>query len=214
MRSTTFVTSVIAALLLLPAAAWCRQEQQKASQNDQQKAATQDQSAKETQATTPAHDPLAEAARKAREAQKRTTKPAVVFDNDNIPTTGGVSYVGAQSASNQAPASAKGQTKAGAKAAANDEETWREKFAALRHKLQQDQAELDIMQRELGVLNVQYYSDPNKQMQQQLSRDDINKKTAAIEKKKQDVAADQQAISDAENALRKAGGDPGWANPQ
>lgn len=214
MRSTTFVTSAIAALLLLPAAAWCQQDQQRTSQNDPQKTAAQDQAAKETQTTAPAHDPLAEAARKARDAQKRVTKPAVVFDNDNIPTSGGVSYVGAQSASSQTPASAKGQTKAGAKAAANDEETWREKFAGLRHKLQQDQAELDIMQRELGVLNVQYYSDPNKQMQQQLTRDDINKKTAAIEKKKQDVAADQQAISDAEDALRKAGGDPGWANPQ
>lgn len=211
MRSTTFVTSAIAALLLLPAAApaWCQQDQ-KPSQNEQQKAATQDHSAKQTETTAPARDPLAEAARKAREAQKRTTKPAMVFDNDNIPTTGGVSYVGTQRASSQAPASATGQTKP----AANDEQTWRGRFAALRHKLQQDQAELDIMQRELGVLNVQYYSDPNKQMQQQLSRDDINKKTAAIEKKKQDVAADQQAISDAEDALRKAGGDPGWASPQ
>ena len=210
MRSTAFVTSAIAALLLLPAAAWCQQDQQKPSQNEQQKTATQDQSAKQTETTAPARDPLAEAARKAREAQKRTTKPAMVFDNDNIPTTGGVSYVGTQRASSQAPASATGQTKP----AANDEQTWRGRFAALRHKLQQDQAELDIMQRELGVLNVQYYSDPNKQMQQQLSRDDINKKTAAIEKKKQDVAADQQAISDAEDALRKAGGDPGWASPQ
>lgn len=213
MRSTTFVTSAIAALLLAAAPAWCQQDQ-KPSQNEQQTTATQDHSAKQTETTVPARDPLAEAARKAREAQKRTTKPAMVFDNDNIPTTGGVSYVGTQSPSSQAPGTAKGQMKAGAKAAANDEETWREKFAGLRHKLQQDQAELDIMQRELGVLNVQYYSDPNKQMQQQLSRDDINKKTAAIEKKKQDVAADQQAISDAEDALRKAGGDPGWASPQ
>jgi hypothetical protein len=70
------------------------------------------------------------------------------------------------------------------------------------------------MQRELGVLNMQYYSDPNKAMQQQLSRDDINKKSAAIDAKKKQVADDQQAISDAEDALRKAGGDPGWANPQ
>ena len=67
------------------------------------------------------------------------------------------------------------------------------------------------MQRELGVLNMQYYSDPNKAMQQQLSRDDINKKTSDIDAKKKDVEADQQAIDDAEDDLRKAGGDPGWA---
>ncbi len=33
---------------------------------------------------------------------------------------------------------------------------------ACAHKLAQDQADLDVMQRELGVLNVQYYSDPVK----------------------------------------------------
>lgn len=221
MRSATFVTSAVAALLLVSAPAWCQQEQQKPSQSEEQKTAAQDQSAKQTQTAAPAKDPLAEAARKAREAHKRTTKAPVVFDNDNMPSAGGVSYVGPQGAGPGdadtgagASASGKTQSKAGSKAGSNDEQTWRAKFATLRHKLQQDQAELDIMQRELGVLNVQYYSDPNKQMQQQLSRDDINKKTAAIEQKKKDVAADQEAISDAEDALRKSGGDPGWASPQ
>lgn len=67
------------------------------------------------------------------------------------------------------------------------------------------------MQRELGVLNMQYYSDPVKAMQQEYSRDDINKKTAEIDAKKKGIDADEQAISDAEDDLRKAGGDPGWA---
>ena len=67
------------------------------------------------------------------------------------------------------------------------------------------------MERELGVLDVQYYNDPLKAMQQQLTRSDINEKTAKIEAKKKEIEADQQAISDAENDLRKAGGEPGWA---
>ena len=67
------------------------------------------------------------------------------------------------------------------------------------------------MQRELGTLDVQYYNDPVKAMQQQLSRDDINKKTADIDAKKKQIEADQQAIDDAQDELRKAGGDPGWA---
>ncbi len=92
-----------------------------------------------------------------------------------------------------------------------DEKTWRDKFAALRHKLDQDTTDLDVMQRELGVLNVQYYSDPVKGMQQGLTRDDINKKTADIDAKKQAIQADQQAIDDAEDDLRKSGGDPGWS---
>ena len=49
-------------------------------------------------------------------------------------------------------------------------------------------------------------------MQQELQpRSDINEKTAKIEAKKKQIDADQQAIADAEDELRKAGGDPGWA---
>jgi hypothetical protein len=48
-------------------------------------------------------------------------------------------------------------------------------------------------------------------MQQDLTREDINKKTSDIEAKKQQIEADKQAIADAEDDLRKAGGDPGWA---
>ena len=68
------------------------------------------------------------------------------------------------------------------------------------------------MQRELGALNLQYYSDPVKAMQQQYTRSDINDKTAQIEAKKKAIEADQQAISDAEDDLRKAGGEPDCAS--
>ena len=88
--------------------------------------------------------------------------------------------------------------------------SWRDKFAALRHKLEQDQQNLDLLQRELGALNTQFYGDPNKQPQQQLTRSDIDKKTAEIDKAKDQVAADQKAIDDAQDDLRASGGDPGW----
>ncbi len=218
MRPSIAVPAVLAAFLCLSAAANAQQTQQK-PQNGQQTSTAQNQAAsasnqQQTQAAPV--DALAEAARKARAAQKNAPKAARVFTNDNIPTSGGVSDVGS---ANQTPGdsgtASSAQAKSSSKAApANDEASWRSQFAKLRHKLEQDQAELDIMQRELGVLNTQYYSDPNKAMQQQLSRDDIDKKTAAIEAKKKEIAEDQQAISDAEDALRKAGGDPGWANPQ
>jgi hypothetical protein len=81
----------------------------------------------------------------------------------------------------------------------------------LRHKLEQDQQNLDLAQRELGTLNTQFYGDPNKQLQQQLTRSDIDKKTAEIDKAKDQVAADQKAIDDAQDDLRASGGDPGWA---
>jgi hypothetical protein len=202
---------VPAALLLLATAAPGRQDQPSQSAPDRQQP-----SAQQTQSPSPAppaqQDSLAEAARKARAQKKEAPKATKVFTNDNIPTVGGVSSVGVEtSGAEQAGA---GAAQAGSAGKPDDEKTWRERFAALHHKLEQDESELDVLQRELGVLNLQFYNDPTKAMQQQLSREDIVKKTAAIEAKKKDVDADKQAISDAEDELRKAGGDPGWANPQ
>jgi hypothetical protein len=162
-------------------------------------------------------DSLAEAARKAREAKKEQAQGAAhVFDNDSIPKQGGVSSVGAadDASSVAGDASATGANPApaaGGTPGANDEKSWRETFAKLHHKLEQDQAALDVMQRELGVLDVQYYNDPNKAMQQNLTRSDINTKTAKIDAGKLQVEADKQAISDAEDQLRKSGGDIGWS---
>ena len=164
-------------------------------------------------------DPLVAAARKAREQKKDQAgaKPARVFNNDNIPTQGGVSAVGENAAAPDAAAgdaAAAGNASAPASSgtsAAAGEKAWRERFARLRKKMEQDQTDLDLLQRELGVLDVQYYNDPVKGMQQGYSRSDINEKTDKIEAKKKVIEADQQAISDAEEELHRAGGDPGWA---
>lgn len=207
---------VLAAALLVSAAPGLHGQD---SQQSQPSATTANQN--QGQKPTGQQDSLAAAARKAREQKKESPKAAKVFTNDNIPTNGGISSVGAEGESNKegtlVKAGAEGPqstTAASKSSASKDEAKWRERFADLRHKLQQDQADLDVMQRELGVLNTQYYSDPTKQMEQQLTRDDINKKTADIETRKKQVEADKQAISDAEDELRKAGGDPGWANPR
>ena len=190
-----------AAMLAVPANALCQQTDQAPA------AAPQDQSQPQA-APAPQQESLAEAARKAREQKKEAAKSAKTFDNDSIPTQGGISSVGegttAQATGSEAP-------QEGAAKPANDEKSWRNKFAELRHKLEQDQANLDVMQRELGVLNTQFYTDPTKAMQQQLTRSDINNKIAEIDKTKAQIQADQQAISDAEDDLRKSGGDPGWA---
>jgi hypothetical protein len=166
-----------------------------------------------TPAPAAQQDSVAAAARKTRDQKKEAPKSAKIFDNDNIPTTGGVSTVGAAPAEpgSDAANAANAAAPASPTASGGDEKAWRAKFASLHHKLEQDQAELDILQRELGVANVQYYSDPMKGMQQELTRDDIYKKTAAIDAKKKEIDADKQAITDAEDDLRKAGGDSGWA---
>jgi chromosome segregation ATPase len=188
-----------AALLVSPTSLWSQQ-------NDQQ-APGQGQTESAAQAGPAGQDSLAEAARKAREEKKEAPKSSKTFTNDNLPTAGGISTVGDKTgtSSSDTPATAAaGQT-------GNDEKAWRSKFAALRHKLEQDQANLEVMKRELGQLNLQYYNDPVKAMQQELTRSDINNKVADIDKMKSQIEADQQAISDAEEELRKSGGDPGWA---
>lgn len=160
-------------------------------------------------------DPLATAARRAKEEKKRDAKPAKVFTNDNMPAAGGVSTVG----SGPADAGASGDKATGASttaaattaAPAQGETYWRGKFDKLNKKLEQDQSELDVMQRELGQLSLQNYSDPNKAMQQGYSHSDIDKKTAEISAKQKEIEADKQAISDAQDDLRKSGGDAGWA---
>jgi parvulin-like peptidyl-prolyl isomerase len=151
---------------------------------------------------------IAAAARKAREQKKDSSKPPKVFTNENIPTSGGISSVGETPSAAPDDKSAAGP--GNASGSSNDEKAWRDRFAKLNHKLDQDKQDLDVMQRELGTLDVQYYNDPVKAMQQQLSRDDINKKTADIDAKKKQIEADQQAIDDAQDELRKSGGDPGW----
>jgi hypothetical protein len=203
--------AAVAAIAVFPATGRCQQQ-------DQTRPSSPASSSQATQQPPPAQqESIAEAARRAREQKKDAPKQAKVFTNDNIPTHGGISAVGAEptpAADNAATAkdgTSAGTLPAGAAPAGNDEKKWRERFATLRHKLEQDQAALDVMQRELAVLDLQNYSDPVKAMQQNLTRGDINDKTAKIAAKQKEIDADKQAISDAEDDLRKAGGDPGWA---
>jgi DNA repair exonuclease SbcCD ATPase subunit len=165
----------------------------------------------------PQHDALAEAARKAREQKKNLPKAAKVYDNDNIPRSpGAVSVVGEASKKSEAGAPSKKSEAATLtkeeKAEKKDEAYWRARFAKARVKLKKDQDELEVLQRELGQLQVQYYPDPMKALQQQYSQADINKQRAKIDAKQKDIQQDQQAISDLEDELRRSGGDPGWAS--
>jgi hypothetical protein len=195
--------SVAFALAVLPAAAWSQEH----AAEPAAPSATQGQPpADSPQPITDNDNSIAAAARKARD-QKKAAKPVKVFTNDDVASSSAATQTDDSSKSAAGTNVADGA----AKASGNDEKSWRDKFAKLHEKLDHDKEEVSVMERELGVLNLQYYNDPVKAMQQQYSRDDINKKSAEIEAKKKEIDADQQAIDDAEDALRKAGGDPGWA---
>ena len=164
-------------------------------------------------------DPVADAARKAREQQKTATKPKHVFTDDDVKhstDTGSASSTpsGGQSAGDAKAGDKKGQGAQGTGAASDKKDdpatTWRKRFADQRNKIAAAEKELDILQRELDKSQLQYYSDPQKAMQEQNSRQDINDKTAKIDAKKQEIANLKQQLSDMEDELRKSGGDPGW----
>lgn len=168
-------------------------------------------------------DAVADAARKAREEKKEAPKPKKVFTNDDIaPAKPAPASAEAQPQTGEKPA-AQGQTAQSGKEGAssqdngtpkedpNGEAAWRKRFADQRAKIAKAQTELDVLQRELQQSQVQYYPDPQKAMQQQFSRKDIDEKQAKIDAKKQEIAQLNQELSDLEDQLKKAGGDPGWA---
>jgi chromosome segregation ATPase len=171
--------------------------------------AMQEQTQKQSQGAQ--QDSVAEAARKAREKAKTAAPAKKTYTNDTVSELRGneISVVGANAAKDTAPEQAKPSGPAEVK---KDEAYWRKRFADLRMKLALAQRELDVAQRELNLLQTQYYADPNKALQQQLTRDDINAKTAKVDDKKAEVAELTQALEDLKDELRHAGGEPGWGN--
>lgn len=159
---------------------------------------------------------VADAARKAQAAKKNAPKAKLTIDDDNLGTlTGVVNVVG------QEPAPPEDQTKkpaapknaAAAKDKDKDEDYWRERFAAANKKLADDQHELDITQRELNLKQQQFYTDPMASLKQEYSRQDINDSRTKIDELTARVAQDKTDLSNLEDELRRAGGDPGWATP-
>jgi hypothetical protein len=169
-------------------------------------------------------DTVADAARKAQAAKKTAPKPKRVIDNDNLGTlSGAVSVVGQEPAppadeaksADQAKLAADDKSKEPAeKPVVKDEIYWRRAFAGVNKKLSDDTHELDILQREYNLKQQQYYSDPNTAMKEQFDRKDLTDTKQSIDDKIGLVDKDKQDISDLEDELRKAGGDPGWAQPQ
>jgi chromosome segregation ATPase len=156
-------------------------------------------------------DPVADAARKAREQQKAAPKPKKVYTDDDVKPATPASDAAATPASGAAQAADNGTAANGAEKPDDPEKVWRKRFQDQRDKIAAAEKELDILQREADKAQVQYYNDPQKALQEQYSRKDINDKNAKIDQKKQDIANLKQQLSDMEDELRKSGGDPGWA---
>lgn len=163
---------------------------------------------------------VADAARKAQAEKKTAPKAKMTIDNDNLGTlTGAINVVGEEPAPSDDQTKKADDDKAskaaapGEKAPVKNEAYWRDKFAAANKKLTDDEHELDILQREFNLKQEQFYTDPTAQLKQEYSRQDLNDSRAKIDAKTAAVDQDKTSISNLEDDLRQAGGDPGWATP-
>jgi chromosome segregation ATPase len=156
-------------------------------------------------------DPMADAARKARAQQQNAPKPKKIFTNDDIAPAQVSKPADSKTPSASADATSKDDKDAAAENDPKSEKYWRKRFSKAREKLASAEREADILQRELNKNEVQYYPDPQKALMQQYSRKDINDAQAKLDAKKKEIESLKQQISDLEDELRKAGGDPGWA---
>ena len=165
-------------------------------------------------------DAVADAARKAREQKKNAPKPKKVLTDDDIaPKTAGTAQPAATPADTTTletpPAAVKPELALAQDAAQkedpNSEKAWRKRFAVQRKKIADAEQELEVLQRESEKAGVQYYSDPQKAMNEQFTRKEINEKNEKIAAKQKEIAALRQQLSDMEDEVRRSGGDPGWA---
>src|SRR5256885_8426212 len=119
-------------------------------------------------------DPVADAARKAREQKKKdTTKPKKVYTDEDVshsvsptppvPSTDGSGGTDGAAKATPDAKDAKGKDEDKASQPAETAETkWRKEFKTVYASLDRAEKELNILQREDNKAQVQYYSDPQK----------------------------------------------------
>jgi len=160
-------------------------------------------------------DPVADAARKAREDKKNAAKPKKVYTDDDVkPASAAAAAAASAAPSGAAATGAAGPQKTDdgeAKEDPNGEKAWRKRFKEQRDKLAKAETELDVLQRESQKSQLEYYPDPQKALSEQNTRKDVNDKLAKIAAKQQEIAQLKQGLEDLEEQLRKSHGDPGWA---
>jgi len=154
---------------------------------------------------------------------KAAKKPAKVYSNDNLPKrppgeamtmASGISenIEGQSPTGDTAPSAgtAGGEAESGAAPGAHGEKFYRTKMAELRDRLETHQRQLNVLQQKQSQGQTQFYTDPNKTLQQEFSRSDANKAVDDVAKMQQQIADDEKAMDDLRDQLRHEGGEAGW----
>lgn len=161
---------------------------------------------------------LGEYARKQRAKRSGEHEKSVkVYTNDNIPHTGPLSSAKvampketkSAKPGEETPSAVTGAAQSGA----HNEKYYRDKLKDLEDQKQLHERELAVLEQKSGVTQTQYFSDPNKTLQQESTPafySDVNKLRDEIEAKKKQIAQDQQAIDDLHQQCMREGCPPGW----
>ena len=97
------------------------------------------------------------------------------------------------------------------KSEAELEKEYRDKFAQLREALALEERKADVLQRELNLMQNQFYTNPQDTLMQETTRSNINARMQEIEAQKANVEKAKQAVAALEEELRVKGLPPGWA---
>ncbi|MCH7979641.1 MAG: hypothetical protein IH935_11795 [Acidobacteria bacterium] len=162
---------------------------------------------------------LVEVARQQRARKAQQGKAVKVFTNDQLSRpSSSSSRTATRAAEAQKPegeeqmdAADTTEAESAREERARLEKEYREKFAQLREELSYEERKLDVMQRELNLMQIQYYSDPNVAMREQHERGEINQRMQDLEAQKAAVEQKKAAITAMEEELRREGLPVGWS---
>ena len=170
--------------------------------------------------TAIAQESLGDAARRARMQKPAPAPGARVYDNETIPSRGGISSASvsgmstpANTAETSAAAGEKNATNAKPAEATTSEEDnkkaadeWKSKIDDQKNEISRLERELNVLQREAQIKAAVFYADAGTQLRDSKKyADEVRQNQADTQSKQQALADAKQKLGDLEDQARKAG---------
>jgi hypothetical protein len=196
----------VAVLLLAAPTGIAAAQQPTTAKKDQAQTQNQPQS---TSQKSDQQDPLAAAARRAREQQKNQPRATKVWDNDNLPAAPeAVSVVGTapagsgdQSASTRPAAAQQSKSSESGASAADRKADLEKQLKAAKAHLKSAQTDLDIATRTYQLDQQTYYSNPN-YLLDTAGAAKLKREQSDVNSKKQEVEGAQKQVDDLNSKLQ------------
>jgi hypothetical protein len=160
-------------------------------------------------ASVAAAQSLGDVARAARKNKAEQASTSHHFDNDNLPTSEGLSVVGPPSVDAKQTLTANDAAVASSSAAADRQKTaddWRKKIDDQKAKIDSLNKDLDLDQREYRLRAAANYSDAGNRLRNQGEWDQEDKRyRSEIDAKQKEIDAARQKLDDMQEQAHKAG---------